>query len=135
MFIREGQFALSEARRLARALVLKCAGEFPVDIVRMAYMMGYTVEYADIQWSGYISENENRIIIRRADLPARQRFTIGHEIGHILFRLTTGGSMDECARLGTTQYDLEEDIADTLAADMLMPSREFKAELCKYEQP
>ncbi len=135
MFIREGQFALSEARRLARALVLQCAREFPVDIVRMACMMGYTVEYADIQWSGYIPENENRIIVRRADLPARQRFTIGHEIGHILLQLTTGCSMDECARLGTTQYDLEEDIADTLAADMLMPAREFKAELRKYEQP
>ncbi len=66
------------------------------------------------------------IVLRESDPPARQKFSLAHEIGHIL--LKTASPLD----IGTTHLshswlaDKEELLCDQLAAEILMPRLTFE---------
>lgn len=61
--------------------------------------------------------NKLRILVRAGDSPLRQRFTIAHELGHVLLGFDPAGRR---------RSDEEERRCNRFAAALLMPAREFR---------
>jgi hypothetical protein len=67
------------------------------------------------------------ISTRRTDPAVRQRFTIAHEIGHILLFELVGDSPETIRRLARDHSDRHvEQLCDRVAAELLMPKRAFR---------
>lgn len=130
-----GKTKFATAMRNARDLLEETKGELPVDICRIAGLLGYTVEEAEIRWAGYVAAKENVIVVRRSDPVTRKRFTIAHEIGHVLLGKSCEGTVNEKKLFKGHVYCKEERIADHLATELLMPMIEFQAELQCYTYP
>ena len=96
-----------------------------VDIVKVANLLGYSVFQADLGGSvaGMVEKNssEAKIFINENELPERQRFTIAHEIGHILLHHNGGQDIDFTDYRNNDRYDKKEFEADNFAAALLMP--------------
>lgn len=79
-----------ESRNLAwRILVGEGVTKLPVDIVQLCRNMGIRVQYYSSTVDGddgycTILFGRPRIFVRKECSPERQRFTIAHELGHIL---------------------------------------------------
>lgn len=106
-------------------------GRFPVDVEAIARGMGIRVEYTFLRdgVSGMIEARRNQppvIYVDKTEVPARQRFTIAHELGHFVERSNQGS--DDFAFIDErgTKYDLHEFYADEFAANLLMPSDEIR---------
>jgi len=117
--------------------------ELPVDIVKLCVDMGIRVQHfsGPDGNDGYstIFLGQPRIFVRRECLPARQRFTIAHELGHIL--LGHVGKYQLVSREPSgTDNPIEHD-ANVFASRLLAPacvlwaldarSAEQIAELCQ----
>ena len=105
-------------------------GIFPVDVARVAAAMGLRIEYTQLREgvSGMLRSRPNDVPVIFVDAdenPARQRFTIAHELGHYVERINQGETdfafIDERGR----KYDLHEFYADEFAGNLLMPSDEI----------
>lgn len=123
------------AMESVRDILEETKRELPVDICRVAGLLGYVVEEAEIRWSGYVTAKENVIVVRRSDIGTRKRFTIAHEIGHLLWRNACERSIKEKRLFKGCVYSEEEKIANHLATELLMPMPEFQAELQGYTHP
>ncbi len=135
MLIRESRHAFFEARKILRELVRKNIVGYPANIYGMARLLGFEIEEAEIQLAGYIPTDESVIIIRQRDKPERKRFTIAHEIGHILLQKVTGDTQKKQTTFRSSFNSLEEELADELAAELLMPMNEFKKVIIQYNTP
>lgn len=87
--------------------------------------------------SGFIikeSGTDPRIYINSFDSLERQRFTLAHEIGHLVEREAVAGDRDYSFvdHRSTERYDLHEFFADEFAGALLMPTREFLDSYRKY---
>ena len=112
--------------------------QVPIDINYLASCLGYTIEEAKIQQQGYITETkENKRLIRvRINDPLRiKRFTIAHEIGHILLNIYENKPVGREKKYRFCSYSQEERLADRIAAELLMPVSRFRYELSKYAAP
>ncbi|MDR1485275.1 MAG: ImmA/IrrE family metallo-endopeptidase [Planctomycetaceae bacterium] len=101
----------------------------PVIAQKLAEGYGLTVrysffkpEYNDI--SGFIEADKKRIVVNAEDSPARQNFTIAHELGHYLLEHDLLGSEYTClfrnpAKQKSTPIEQE---ANCFAANLLVPS-------------
>ena len=126
MFTRVDKAKLSIALKAAQDIVAQSKKSLPVDIYAVANFLGFAVEEAEIQASGYIPEGENVIVVRRADIATRKRFTVAHEIGHILWRKFCAQPSTENRVFRKRNYSEEEIIANCLATELLMPKSEFQ---------
>ena len=109
----------------------------PVPLERIARAEGAQVRYVplDHELSGmvYVKQNTPFIGVNALHHPNRQRFTIAHEIGHLIlhrdrisnavhvdkeFRITLGLRRDTQSALGTDQMEIQ---ANQFAASLLMP--------------
>ncbi|MCX8559828.1 ImmA/IrrE family metallo-endopeptidase [Mycolicibacterium mucogenicum] len=106
-------------------------GRFPVDVESIAMAMGIRVEYTYLRdgVSGMIEARPGVvpvIYVDKTEAPARQRFTIAHELGHYVERSNQGvldfAFIDERG----TKYDLHEFYADEFAGNLLMPAEEVR---------
>ncbi|QCW22218.1 metalloprotease [Gordonia phage WelcomeAyanna] len=106
-------------------------GRFPVDVESIARGMGLRVEYTYLRAgvSGMVRARPDEtptIYVDRDENPARQRFTIAHELGHFVERSNQGkidfAFIDERG----TKYDLHEFYADEFAGNLLMPASEIR---------
>jgi len=124
------------AAKLEASSLINCSKPIlPVDICYIAKLLGYSVDEAYIPWSGYLPEGQNVIIVRRTDSLERKRFTIAHEIGHILWgKISQENPMTSRTRHKNASPD-EERIADQLAVELLMPEKEFQDEMSKRKRP
>lgn len=107
------------ADRLARA-VERIVGPVPVDLEQLADSLGVTdIVSTNMTEDGRTTWNRGRPRIElRADRPAsRNRFTLAHEIGHILI------AQDETVarRTHRLEHDDIEKLCDWVAASILMP--------------
>jgi Zn-dependent peptidase ImmA (M78 family) len=94
----------------------------PVDVEFMARRLGIElVRQSRFDCAGSIESEGERAIIRvnRDDHPVRQRFTIAHEIGHLMLHPMKAGRL----YLRDTNFygDSRETAANRYAADLLMP--------------
>ncbi len=107
--------------------------DFPVKLVKIAKHLNYGVFYldeSDRDIIGKVDHNQKAIFIRDIDSLQRQRFTVAHEIGHILLHKKEGSSHHY--RAGRTEDitvyggDIEEIEANKFASMLLMPKNEFQ---------
>jgi Zn-dependent peptidase ImmA (M78 family) len=112
--------------------IKKFEGIFPVPLKEIAKELGYKVVYfvdkKDQDISGYVHYGEMTIGLNSKDSDLRQRFTLAHEIGHILNGDGKDGGieLDYRSNMTLNSSDLKEVKANKVAAELLMPSQEFK---------
>jgi Zn-dependent peptidase ImmA (M78 family) len=125
------------ARRAARELLARLdAEEPPVDVHRAAGICGLSVVYDrfDGETSGLLWQHDDgtKVVgVNSGHSPARQRFTIAHEIGHALLHLGDGDDVevfidkprevlfrDAVSSRATDPREIE---ANAFAAELLMP--------------
>lgn len=112
----------------------------PVDPTIIADGEGVSIYDANFQnreVSGLISKESTRTVIyvRHSDIPARKRFTVAHELGHLFLHLA---DTSEGNRVDTVMYrsdgsisldsSIEEVEANQFAAALLMPRRDVLRE-------
>ena len=113
----------------------------PVDLDAVASSLGATIRYSpfDGELAGMLVRKDDEIVIGVNSLHHlnRQRFTIAHELGHLL--LHEGNYIDRSFRvnmrdaqssLGTNREEIE---ANQFAAELLMPFDDIKADLLGHE--
>ena len=116
--------ATDRARRVmeeARRLLDACGIERPpVDLVRIARHLGIRrIRELDVRLDGQLVELEDggyEVILSRNAPHTRRRFTLAHEIGHILAASPDDESMS-CGDAAT------EDLCNRVAAELLIPAR------------
>ena len=123
--------ALSEEKRLeirqkAEKLLLSAGNSLPVKLGSVAEHLGYKVtafvpdkETENI--SGAVNQNDKIIFVNSAEGSGRRRFTLAHEIGHVV--LHPGPVVDLRETEGSKEPKEKE--ADYFAACLLMPETEF----------
>jgi len=111
----------------------------PVPVETLATRLGAKVRYSpfDGDISGMVYRDEDRIIIGVNSLhhTNRQRFTIAHEIGHMLLHKGIEVHVDRAYRvnlrndMSSSAVDREEIEANRFAAKLLMPEHMLIADL------
>jgi Zn-dependent peptidase ImmA (M78 family) len=129
--------ARQKARELIREFGIK---SLPVNVERIARAKGVKVEFApfDDELSGmaFIKDGVPAIGINSLHHPNRQRFTLAHELAHILLHSTElekavhvdKGSLRR-DRVSATGTDMLEIAANAFAAELLMPEELLSAAL------
>jgi Zn-dependent peptidase ImmA (M78 family) len=104
----------------------------PVPVERIAEdLLGLRVEHeGDLgELSGALYPHERRIVINASESLQRQRFTLGHELGHWICQCLTGASAPLFCRQqdvnGGADQLLERE-ANVFAAELLMPEPELR---------
>lgn len=125
------------ASRRIEVKVLKLLQEYkvqrpPVPVEAIARRLGAEIRYSPFEGdiSGMVYRDKDRTVIGVNSLhhANRQRFTIAHEIGHMLLHKGTEVHVDRTFRvnlrddLSSQAVDREEIEANGFAAELLMPS-------------
>jgi Zn-dependent peptidase ImmA (M78 family) len=132
---------VARARQAARQIAKQRADELPVNVRAIAEELGVTV--ADVDLSDDVSavlvtKDKQAIIgVNMAHHPNRQRFSIAHEIGHLLLHAQSAGtqtfieSTNVFFRDGRSSdgSELREIEANAFAAELLMPEHILRNEL------
>ena len=77
------------------------------------------------------SNGQHIITVNSLEIEQRQRFTVCHEIAHIILGLPS--QHDELPSWSYAKRDLNEVMCDTFAAELLMPYKMFKDKIPKDE--
>jgi Zn-dependent peptidase ImmA (M78 family) len=131
------------ARRHARELLAR--GEViqpPVPVDLLARLVGAKIRYEQFDGDGDVSGLVRRrpdgsaiIGVNAANSLRRQRFTIAHEVGHLLLHLDEDFHIDERFPIGfrsevsSLAVDPREIEANQFAAELLMPASFLRADL------
>jgi len=111
----------------------KIEGKIPVPLIKIAESLGYKVctfkpTFETLHISGIVDYDERKILLNGLDFYKRQRFTLAHEIGHIVLKhQKVGETLDyrEDMENILSSKPKERD-ANKFAAELLMPREEFK---------
>lgn len=125
----------NRVRRCAADLLFKSGIERPaVPVERLAKAAGAAIEYRDFnnEISGLLIRKQQIVVIAVAEEQPkqRQRFTIAHELGHLLLHDGIEVRVDKHFRINlrssvsSKAEDVEEIEANAFAAELLMP-RDF----------
>ena len=111
----------------------------PVPVERIAHMHGALIRYEpfDGDLSGLLFREQDQIVIGVNALHSktRQRFTIAHELGHLILHSTKRIHVDRNFRVyardgrSTTATDSDEITANAFAAALLMPESMLRLDL------
>lgn len=121
---------LSEVRRLRR-MVLDDSSAQPTPVVALAGKLGFDVDEFEPtedtdSISGAVAHEEQTIFVNKDELPSRKRFTIAHEIGHIVLHGSEGNYVDYRHQIGPTDtHNTKEREANRFAVELLMPRHIF----------
>lgn len=115
----------------------------PVRVEMIARQIGATIQYEPFEGdiSGMVYRNKDQVIIGVNSLhhPNRQRFTIAHEIGHVLLHKGTEVYIDRTYRVNmrntvsSQAVDKDEIEANRFAAALLMPEHMLVEDLKDME--
>lgn len=113
--------------------------EPPIPIELLAHRLSAQIIYAPYEgdMSGILFRDADRTIIgvNAQHAKARQRFTIAHEIGHLIlhtskeFYIDRGFAVRLRDETSAQATDVEEIEANTFAAELLMPARMLKRDI------
>jgi Zn-dependent peptidase ImmA (M78 family) len=112
----------------------------PVPIEKIAASQGAQITYAafDGEVSGVLYRESNRVLIavNSTHAPTRQRFTIAHEVGHLLMHKGRPVVVDRLVRVNMNLRDgtssKEEIEANAFAAELLMPRKLIASEIDRF---
>lgn len=114
------------ARVIARAQKLS-GNEIPVDVEQIARNCGVTeISPRLIPFDGYLARRpDGHLAIRYSSdsIPTRIRFTIAHEIGHLVIADETKCPLDGAVARGPNRNEFVEILANRVASEILMPER------------
>lgn len=125
-------------RRLAAAL-LQGQRKPPVDLDLIAAKVDAEIRHLDLaaDISGILYRQNDRrvIVVNQAHAEPRRRFTIAHEIGHLVLHKGVEVHVDSGFRINlrnprsATAEDVEEIEANAFAANILMPAAWLRADV------
>ncbi|USQ95893.1 ImmA/IrrE family metallo-endopeptidase [Caulobacter sp. RL271] len=125
-------------RRRAEDLI-RLFSQPPVDLNLVATTLGAEIRTYELKpdISGILyRDGERRVIVVNQDHSIeRQRFTIAHELGHLVLHRGQPVHVDEGFRVNlrdrrsATAEDVEEIEANAFAADLLMPAKWLRADV------
>jgi len=132
-----------QARKKARDLLAEAKVKLPpVPVEQLAVFKGAEVHYEP--FSGELSGMVHRqptgkavIGVNALHSPTRQRFTIAHELGHLVLHQNEQFHVDENSPIGFRNFlssqavNSDEIEANQFAAELLMPTYLLKAEIEK----
>ena len=122
----------AELARLARSKFAAQPADL-LDIDALCLALGVVVRKASLQGlHGSLIKRDGQLtaVLNRHDSPRRQRFTLAHEIGHLLLHEPDGGAI--FARANIPENDAErllERDCDVFATELLMPRDAFSVAL------
>lgn len=131
------------ARRKARELLAEAKVKLaPVPVEQLALFRGADVHYEPFpgELSGMVHRQPNGravIGVNAVHSPTRQRFTIAHELGHLVLHKDEQFHVDENSPIGfrsplsSQAVDSAEIEANQFAAELLMPVSLLNAEIAK----
>ena len=131
------------ARRKARDLLAEAKVRVPpVPVEQLATLQGADVHYEPFsgELSGMVHRQPNGkavIGVNALHSPTRQRFTIAHELGHLILHKDEQFHVDENSpigfrsRLSSQAVDSDEIEANQFAAELLMPVSLLNIEISK----
>lgn len=133
----------SKVSESEKEIVSKFLEELPVKVATLARALGLEVKSATLRprISGQLQRSETsssgfRIRVNRHEAPARQRFTIAHEIAHyLLHRNDIGEGIEDTILYRSTLSNPQEAEANRLAANILMPQKLIRNELKQFGAP
>jgi Zn-dependent peptidase ImmA (M78 family) len=119
--------------------------KLPIDLNAIASTLGLRILHAELpdDVSGLLvtGPGGNFIVVQESDHPNRQRFTLGHEIGHHFLKhqfapgehvhVDRGHYVSQRSPRSSTGLDAKEIEANQFAAALLMPSRLVRKEVLK----
>lgn len=114
--------------------------EPPVPVEQLAVSQGAQITYAEFdgEVSGVLYRESSRVLIgvNSTHAPTRQRFTIAHEIGHLLMHEGRPVVVDRLVRVNLNLRDgtssKEEVEANAFAAELLMPRALIAPEIERF---
>lgn len=106
--------------------------ELPFDVLKIAntagadvYLTSFTEQDGiDVAGSIIIQEGKPIIYVEKSHPQVRRRFTVAHEVGHLVLGHLSDGSgelIDDAERLRSGVWNIEERNANAYAAELLMP--------------
>lgn len=119
----------------------------PVDVEKLASASGIVVRYepAEDSLCGFLLRDpiQQKVIIgvNKNHPENRQRFTIGHELGHFLLHESGKFHVDYKFRLKISEDETQREVsteekeANLFAAELLMPAKFIKRDLDKINSP
>lgn len=119
----------AEARALGESIARKFTTTIPVDPERIARELGVSVmgapeQPSDLSGALVLRGDLALILYNRGDRENRQRFTIAHELGHLLMHTKVGQDnvmfRDDRSSKGTIPREIQ---ANSFAAALLIPER------------
>jgi IrrE N-terminal-like domain len=129
--------------RVAQRVSAKYELAPPVDIRTVL------AKYAELNFAAYpfgkfdgisihlkVPGKKSRVVVNSMNPSTRQRFTMAHELGHLLIPWHTGTIIDEVDSIESVSADgylTMEDEANAFAAELLMPSQ-WISELIRFER-
>ena len=120
------QFTPAQIEEQASQLLKKYPGlEFPVNVIHIANNLGYECKifHGDAKMkniSGVVDYDNKQININDSESPCRKRFTIAHEIGHIILH-PGENRIDFRTQPSDRPFDVKEFEANEFAGCLLMP--------------
>src|SRR5262245_3139875 len=118
----QADLALRRAHEIAEG---DASRTLPVDIVALGHQLGISsIEPREMIDDGYVGRRSDGTFViryRRSNSPERTRFTIAHEIAHLIIARVTGVDIMEAKHRRGCSY--EETTANRIAAELLMPER------------
>lgn len=128
--------AASAAERRAITLLAESGvTDLPIPVERMARVLGAQVTYEPFEGeiSGMLYRSQSTIVIgvNSRHAPTRQRFTVAHEIGHLMLHKGERVIIDRFVRVNWRDgaSNREEVQANQFAAGLLMPSSRVYEEI------
>jgi len=114
---------------------------YPIEVIKIANRLGYRVFALENSngIAGKVCHKDKIIYINPSDNPQRQRFTIAHEIGHIVLHQRTNHEHHRVSddmidtELNIYSDDVEEIEANRFAAMLLMPDLAFKRAWSRFD--
>lgn len=114
--------------------------EPPVPVEKIAALQGAQITYTafDGDVSGVLYRESGRVLIgvNSTHAPTRQRFTIAHEVGHLLLHKGRPVVVDRLVRVNVNLRDgtssKEEIEANAFAAELLMPRKLIASEIDRF---
>lgn len=123
---------VTRAREMRQAVVGANSAQ-ATPVVQVASGLGFeVVEFTPTDdtkaLSGAVEHENKRIFVNATEHPGRKRFTIAHEIGHIVLHRDEGNFVDYRHQIGYAQADQpKEQEANHFAVELLMPRLVFEA--------
>ncbi|MDO8308937.1 MAG: ImmA/IrrE family metallo-endopeptidase [Actinomycetota bacterium] len=136
--------ATRSAEEAAEELLAKHGFEaLPVDVEQLVQLEGAQLvrENLDRSISGMLIREESVVLlaVNSGNHPRRQRFTIAHELGHLLLHPGRQHTVDSTVRVNfrddvsSRATDSEEIEANAFAAALLMPAVQVRASLQRFQ--